>query len=287
MELLSKIVPIAMLTFVVSSMLAVGLSLTIGQIIEPLRNGKLVFVALLANFVLMPVGALVIARVLKLDQPLGIALLLLGAAAGAPFLPKLAGIAKGNLAFAVGLMVLLMVLTVVYMPLVLPLLLEGVTVDPLKIARSLLLLMLLPLGIGLAVNRQFESTAERMRPTLNRLSSLSLALLIALLLVTKIQNVIALFGTRGILASVLFLLAGLGLGWLLGGPSFATKGVLALGTAQRNIAAALVVGGKNFDDPNVVVMIVVVAVVGLLILMPLARILGARGAETPAHTTTA
>lgn len=285
MELLSKAVPIAMLTFVVSSMLAVGLSLTIGQIMEPLRNGKLVFVALLANFVLMPAGALVIARVLKLDQPLGIALLLLGAAAGAPFLPKLAGIAKGNLAFAVGLMVLLMVLTVLYMPLVLPLLLEGVTVDPLKIARSLLLLMLLPLGIGLAVNRQFGSFAERMRPTLNGLSSASLVLLIALLLVTKMQNVIALFGTRGILASVLFLLAGLGLGWLLGGPGFATKEVLALGTAQRNIAAALVVGGKNFDDPNVVVMIVVVAVVGLLILMPLARILGTRGAETPAHTT--
>jgi BASS family bile acid:Na+ symporter len=286
MELLSKAVPVAMLTFVVSSMLAVGLSLTIAQIMEPLRNGKLVFVALLANFVLMPLGALAIARVLRLDQPLGIALLLLGAAAGAPFLPKLAGIAKGNLAFAVGLMVLLMVLTVAYMPLVLPLLLEGVTVDPLKIARSLLLLMLLPLGIGLAVNRQFRSVAERMRAPLNKLSSLSLALLIGLLLVTKIQNVIALFGTRGILASVLFLLAGLGLGWLLGGPGFATKGVLALGTAQRNIAAALLVGGKNFDDPNVVVMIVVVAVVGLLILMPLARILGARGAETPAHTTT-
>jgi BASS family bile acid:Na+ symporter len=52
--------------------------------------------------------------------------------------------------------------------------------------------------------------------------------------------------------------------------------VLALGTAQRNIAAALVVGGKNFDNPNVLVMVVVVAVVGLLILMPLARVLGAR-----------
>src|SRR2546430_15687963 len=63
-----------------------------------LRNGKLVFLALLANFVLMPLGALAIATLLRLDQPLGIALLLLGAAAGAPFLPKLAGIAKGNLA---------------------------------------------------------------------------------------------------------------------------------------------------------------------------------------------
>ena len=58
-------------------------------------------------------------------------------------LPKLAELAKGNLAFAVGVMVLLMVMTVGYLPIVLPLLLPGVTVDPWQIARSLVLLMLL------------------------------------------------------------------------------------------------------------------------------------------------
>ena len=278
MELLSKAVPIAMLVFVVSSMLAVGVSLTLGQIVAPLRNGKLVSLALLANFILMPLGALAIARLLKLDEPLGIALLLLSVAAGAPFLPMLAGIAKGNLAFAVGLMVLLMVLTVAYMPLVLPLLLEGVSVDPMKIARSLVLLMLIPLGAGLLVKARFGPIAERIRTPLNRTSSLSLAVLVVLLLISNIHNVIALFGTRGILASILFLIAGAAIGWLLGGSSSEMKGVLSLGTAQRNIAAALIVGGQNFEDPNVLVMVVVVAVVGLLILMPLARIMGRRGA---------
>ena len=48
--------------------------------------------------------------------------------------------------------------------------------------------------------------------------------------------------------------------------------MLALATAQRNIAAALVVA-SGFDDPNVVVMVVVVAIVGLFVLMPLARAL--------------
>jgi BASS family bile acid:Na+ symporter len=263
-------------------MLAVGLSLTIGQIVAPLRNGKLVFFALLANFALMPAAALGIARLLRLDQPLGVALLLLGTAAGAPFLPKLAGIAKGNVAFAVGLMVLLMVLTVAYMPLVLPLLLEGVSVDPMKIARSLVLLMMLPLGAGLAVNAWFVRVAEKLRAPLGRTSTLSLVFLILLMLVTNVQNLVSLFGTRGILASILFLFVGAGVGWLLGGPGSGTKGVLALATAQRNIAAALVVGGKDFDDPKVLVMIVVVAVVGLLILMPLARVLGSRSAESPA-----
>jgi bile acid:Na+ symporter, BASS family len=132
------------------------------------------------------------------------------------------------------------------------------------------------------VNAWFGSIAVKMRGPLNKISTLSLVLLIVLLLVTNIQNVISLFGTRGILASILFLFVGAGMGWLLGGPGFGTKGVLSLATAQRNIAAALVVAGKEFDDPKVLVMIVVVAVVGLLILMPLARFFGTRGAETPA-----
>ena len=51
---------------------------------------------------------------------------------------------------------------------------------------------------------------------------------------------------------------------------------MALGTSQRNIAAGLVVGGQNFTDPNVLVMVVVVAIVGLLILMSLSRVVAKR-----------
>jgi len=279
MEFLSKLIPVAMLAFVVSSMLAVGLSLTVAQILAPLRSVRVASFALLANFVLMPLAALAIARLLRLDQPLGVALLLLGTAAGAPFLPKLVGVAKGDLAFSVGLMVMLMVLTVGYMPLVLPQLLEGVSVDPLKIAKSLLLLMLLPLAVGLALKARLEAAATRARPVLDRISSLSLVVLIVLLLATNIKNVISLFGTRGILASLIFLLVGFGIGWFLGGPRSATRSVMALGTSQRNIAAALVVGGQNFTDPNVLVMVVVVAIVGLLVLMPLSRVVAKRSEQ--------
>ena len=273
MEVLSRAIPVTVLVFVVSSMLGVGLALTVNQILAPLRNLRVVSLALLGNFVLMPLGAFVIARFLRLDEPLGVALLLLGTAAGAPFLPLLARISKGNLAYAVGLMVLLMVVTVAYMPLVLPLLLEGVSVDPLKIARSLVLLMLVPLAIGLLVKARLSGVAASTQPFLNKLSTLSLAVLIVLLLITNAQNVVNLFGTRGILASILFIVVGCGVGWVLGGPGADMKSVSSLGTAQRNIAASLVVGGQNFDDPLVVVMVVVVAIVGLLILMSFGRFL--------------
>jgi BASS family bile acid:Na+ symporter len=276
MQLLSKAATVAMLTFVVSSMLAMGAGLTVSQISEPLRNVRLVVLALLANFVVMPLGALALAKVLGLDEPLGVGLLLLGCAAGAPFLPKLAELAKGNLAFAVGAMVLLMVVTVAYLPIVLPLLLPGVTVQPWDIARSLLLLMLLPLIIGLALKARYGDLAARVKPVLDWISNVSLILLIALITAANIDKVLQVFGTLGILAGLLFIALGLGTGWLLGGSNADTKRVMALGTGQRNIAAALVVASRSFSDPKVVVMVIVVAIAGLIVLMPLSRALASR-----------
>jgi bile acid:Na+ symporter, BASS family len=173
-----------------------------------------VVLSLLANFVLAPLIALTIAALLRLDQPLGAGLLLLGSAAGAPFLPKLTQLAKGNLAFAVGLMVLLMVITVGYLPLVLPLLLLGVSVNSAKIARSLFLVMLVPLADALAFKAWFAAPATRIRPILDRISNVSLIVFILLLVTVNFKNVLAVFGTRGILAGLLFIAISFGIGWL-------------------------------------------------------------------------
>src|ERR671913_160576 len=124
--ILNKASNLAMLSFVVSSMLAMGMSLTVRQIIEPLRNIRLVAFTLAANFILMPLLAVGLAKLLRIEEPFAVGLLVLGCAAGAPFLPKLADLSKGDLPFAVGIMVLLMVVTVGYLPIVLPLLLPGV-----------------------------------------------------------------------------------------------------------------------------------------------------------------
>jgi len=277
MGALEKAVPIATLVFVVSSMLAMGLGLKVPQVTAPLRNLRLVLLSVLANFVVMPAGAVLLVRVLRLEEPLGVGLLLLGAAAGAPFLPKLTQIAKGNLAFAVALMVLLMVITVGYLPLVLPILLPGVSVNPARIAGSLVLLMLLPLAVALAVNAKLPGAAARAKPLFDRLSSLGLILVVVLLVVVNFNKVLSVFGTRAILAGLLFIALGYAVGWALGGPATDTRPVLGLGTAQRNIAAALVVGGQSFSDPSVVVMVVVVAIVSLLILLPMSRLLARKG----------
>jgi BASS family bile acid:Na+ symporter len=281
MDLLNKVATTALLGFVVSSMMAMGVGFTVRQIIDALRDVRLVLLALLANFVVMPLAALALDKMLRLDEPLGVGLLLLGAAAGAPFLPKLTELAKGNLPFAVGIMVLLAVGTVGYLPLVLPLLLPGINVDSKKIAGWLFLLTLLPLAGGLALKAWYGEIAARVKPLLDWVCNVSLVPMVLLLAVANIDKILHVFGTRGILAGFLLIALGFGIGWLIGGPDLDTRRALALGTGQRNIAAALVVASESFSDPSVVIMVIVVTIVGLLTLMPLCRVLANHAFRQP------
>ena len=127
---------LGVLIFIITSMLGMGFSLTIPQIIAPLKNRRLVVMSLLANFVLVPILALVIVRVIPLSEGLQVGLILVGFAAGAPFLPKLVQVARGGMAFTAGLMVLLMVVTIAYLPIVLPFVLTGVQLNPWEIAGA-------------------------------------------------------------------------------------------------------------------------------------------------------
>jgi BASS family bile acid:Na+ symporter len=287
--ILESLATLSVLVFVVTSMLAMGLSLTVGQILEPLRNGRLVAKALVANFVLVPVLAYVILLVVPLTDAQSVGLVLLATAAGAPFLPKLVEMAEADVAFGVGLMVLLMVVTVAYVPLVLPLLLPGVAVNPLDIAGSLVVLMLVPLSVGLAVRARYAETAGRLQPSVNQVSTTALVFLVVLMLVLNVETLIGVIGTGALVAFAALIVGSLAIGWGLGGPAADTRPVLGLGTAQRNVSAALVVGAANFDDPNVVVMLVVGAtLMGLLIVVAgeLGRRAGRSGAEADESQTT-
>jgi ACR3 family arsenite transporter len=108
---LSAIAAISGLSFVVASMLGMGLSLSMAKILQPLKNARLVILALLANFVLVPLLAYGITLLIPLDESLKIGLIVLSTVAGAPFLVKEVQAAKGNLALGVGLMFLMMVVT--------------------------------------------------------------------------------------------------------------------------------------------------------------------------------
>jgi BASS family bile acid:Na+ symporter len=277
-EILAAIAQLSVLVFVIASMLAMGLSLKLDQIAAPLKNARLVVLALAANFVLVPAIAYLITLIFSLDDSVTIGLILLSTAAGAPFLPKLAEVAKGSVAFSVGLMVFLMLVTIVYLPIVLPLLLADVEVNPWEIAQSLIVLMLIPLAIGLFIKTRYSDVASRLQPTFAMASNIALLTLAVLGLVLNFSSMIDLVGTLGILAGLIFIILALVIGFLLGGSSSEIRSVMGLGTAQRNLSAALVVAAQNFNS-DVITYIMVIGIIGLVILMPAAGELGRRAAE--------
>jgi len=273
-EITTTIASISLNLFVITSMLAMGMSLTTKQILDPLRNARLVVLLLVGNFVLVPGLAWLIGMVLPMGEPQATALLLIGACAGAPFLPKLAQMSKGNLALAVGVMVLLMIVTIVYAPLVLPLLLPGVQVDVAAIAQSLILLMLLPLAIGLFIKWRYSDTAGDWQPYMSQASTYSLLLLIASSLLLQFRNIIGAIGSGLILGTLLLVVGALAIGYLLSfGSEPPERKSAALGTAQRNLAAALVVAASLGNSETMVMTLVA----SLLVTAPLLLIAGELG----------
>lgn len=277
-ELIGAIAGLSGLLFVVTSMLGMGASLTMTMILQPLKNVKLVILALLANFILVPALAYAITLVFPIADDLKIGLIVLGCAAGAPFLPKLAQNAKGSLGFSVGLMVLLMVVTIVYMPIVMPLLLQGVSVNPWDIAKSLIVLMLVPLAIGLLIRSHSAEDGDHWKTLMNKTSSLGLLIMMVGSLALNISNIIDFIGSWGLLALVVFLVGSLLIGMLLGGRDPGIRAVMGLGTAQRNISAAIVVVTQNFAGTDTLPFTLVAAILGLLILMPAAKRMGGKQA---------
>lgn len=139
--------------------------------------------------------------------------------------------------------------------------------------------MLLPLAVALMTRARYEEIASGLLP----LMTLALLALFVAFFVAYFSDLMDVIGSTGISAAVVFLLISFVIGYLLGGSAGPIKRVLALGTAQRNLSAALAISALNFTDPEVMVMILVVALIGLILLMPIGGELGKR-AEKSAET---
>jgi predicted Na+-dependent transporter len=277
MELLNTLYNLMSLVFVLGTMASMGLSLTMQQITEPLRNARFVIMALLANFIIPPLLAFILIRVFSLDEPLAVGLLLVSLAAGAPGLPKTAVFAKMDAAAATGLMVLLVVVTIIVLPIALPLLLTGISVTFWDIASGLIILILVPLAVALFVRARYPEAAASALPSFTQASNLSLLILMVLMVVLNFSDVVGLLGSGGLLASLILVVLTTAGGYLLGKLGKAGDWIQGLGAGQRNIAAAMVVATMNFGNDEIV-MVVVFSLIGMLVIIPLALELGKRAA---------
>jgi predicted Na+-dependent transporter len=273
--ILQQIASFSVITYIISTMLSMGLTYLPKQFLEPLQDRILILKSLAANFIVVPIITYLLLQFIPLEQGLAIGLVLMAAGAGSPFMLKLVQVTRKDMTFAVGLMLILSLVTLIYLPVMLSILLPGVYINHLSIASSLLVLIVLPLVVGTILKARYRGLAETLKSIFNRISNIFIVVVVIIYLVLNYQDFLAVYGTGAIIATLIFVIATFITGYVMGGPSPGTKMVLGLGTAIRNGSAALVVAVANFSSQyNVMAMIVVVYLFSLILMVPVTWFIG-------------
>jgi BASS family bile acid:Na+ symporter len=117
---------------------------------------------------------------------------------------------------------------------------------------------------------------------MNKTSGVALIILLVTGVGVNASNIVDLVGSGGFAALILFVVGSLAIGSVMGGRDRGARSVLGLGTAQRNVAAAILVASINFPGTMTLPFVLVASIVLPLILLPTARRMGRRAAPVSA-----
>lgn len=249
----------------IEMMITIGLGVTVRELADVARDWRLTAKAAWGNYVCVPAATVGLLWLFRTPPMTAVGFLILAVCPGAPFGPPITAIGKGNVATAVGLMVLLAGSSAVLAPPLLGLLLpfvagdQRLTVDPLDMVRTLLVTQLLPLCLGLAIRHVRPNLAERLLKSASTAGKILVLLACGLIVGTQSRTLV---GIRpgGILAMLMLLAASLGTGWILGGPVAGNRKALTLTTSLRNVGVGLVIATESFPGTSAVPAVVTYAV---------------------------
>jgi BASS family bile acid:Na+ symporter len=244
-ELKSLIIPLLAII-----MFSMGLTLRLDDFRRALSMPKLIFSGLVLQYSVMPLSALVIARLLQLDPAQTIGLILVGSCPGGTASNVITYLARGNVALSISLTSLSTLLAIVLTP-VITLLIADTTIDvPAgKMITSILYMVILPVALGLVLNHCFSKQVTRISPALPVLAVVSIVIIIAIITALNVNQPVSL-GVTILLAVILHNAAGLFLGYsasrLLGYPAAECR-TLAIEVGMQNSGLAVALALKHFS----------------------------------------
>jgi bile acid:Na+ symporter, BASS family len=264
-----SLITLVNVTALVTIMLAMGLQVKFQAVMASTRPVLRVLLALFANYVLVPAATLGLLYLFQADPMVSVGFFILAVCPGAPIGPPVTGIAKGDVPWAIGMMVILAGLSVFLSPALLSLLLawtapaSNVRIDYLAILRTLLVAQMFPLAVRLGIHHWAPKLTRWIDRPLSVLANVLLLVLVGLIVTTQYETLAAI-RLRGWTGMSLLLLASLAIGWLCGGPDVAIRRALAVTTAARNAAVGLVIVTSNFAGTPAVTAVVSYALVSIL-----------------------
>jgi BASS family bile acid:Na+ symporter len=241
---LDPVLVMKILKVAVSSMiLAIGMQSTAGDLTYLWRRPRLLFKSMLAMYVMVPLAAVALARLLPIPFALKAAVVVIAISAGAPLVPRKL-MPLNNDAYVFSVIVTSSILAVVTVPLWLVALsaLSGATpqLTPVETGRLIGRTFLLPLAIGMGLRLLAPGPAERLSRVLLAAGGIVLTLGGLVLLVMGWP---LLREAGWISLGVLALLTALSLaiGHVMGGPDEEDRTALAISCATRHLGIAVLV----------------------------------------------
>jgi bile acid:Na+ symporter, BASS family len=237
--------------FLAAFMLQAGLGCDFNDLMAALKNRGIMIRAFLADFIIVPIIGVIVVRLFMLDDFVAAGILLMAIAPGVPFLPMVAGAKHGgNQGLATALTVLLPAVSIITVPITAPLVLPVNATAHIVLARfvfNLLLLQLLPLVIGLYVRARWPKDAPTLVKAFMTIAALAILVLLFAIVPRMGAAFAAVYGSRGLMATLLIIVLCAVIGWLFGGSDPQYRNTMTLSTIMRNFGLALLVTGQNFQ----------------------------------------
>lgn len=270
---LQQVIALALQASIVMTVFAFGLQATLADVLYVVRRPSLLGRSLVAMFVVMPIVAVALVSGFVLRPAVEAALLALAVSPIPPLLPSKERKKGGNVAYGLGLMVIVGALSIVFVPLAVELLgryfLRPFAMPYWTVARIIGISTILPLAAGLVGRALLPAVAERVVAPVALVAKVLLVLALLPVLLKVAPAAWGLIGNGSIGAMIAFAVAGLAAGHVLGGPDPEHSVVLALSTATRHPAIALAVAQANFpDEPYLGASIILYFAVSILVGIP-------------------
>ena len=186
-------------------MLGMGLSLQITDFKRVVFYPKAIFVGLFNQLILLPLVGFALAYFLQLPAEIAIGIMILAACPGGPTSNLITHLAKGDLALSVSLTALSSLITILTIPFLVNFALsyflaEGqmIQLDILQTIIQILVIVVIPVGIGMLIRRYKEAFAMRMAKPVRIGSGIVLALIIVGLVIKEKENFGSYFQQAGL-----------------------------------------------------------------------------------------
>lgn len=243
MYLLDTTEKILALTFFVTSILSIGMQTGVSDVRSLVASKGFLLRTLLANFLVVPIIGVAIARLLPLEPIVAGALVLLACTPGGLSAVQFTSKVKGEACVAGAIICLLSLLALFISPLLLQLALPSTVRLVIPYGSALLfflLFLLLPLLAGMLLLDMAPGAAAKLsRPV----ALAGVVTFVAFMVVTGDFRKAAAgdIGIAAVAAMLLFILLSMAVGWFMGGPTRDLRQVLASSTSMRNAAFCLAI----------------------------------------------